>query len=322
MPENVAFPNGKKKVRYAVPNIAGTEWACEHCHEIWDRDSLFPAEEGTSLETILENHVLGVLQKVEDCMDEDVALSERLTEIGKDLIADAEAIGNMLGSRHWATVRLLELWCQSLRLQMMGTGASSKQLARPKAKAVTEYCQKVDLIWSFCAEAGLCPSHLHGLFVQYWPSGMLQDKFLACILYCHAMVSCYADGWPGLLAKLKLPTAGSKAADFLRSFGQKAMEAQQFGEAKLFFTAALRFVPEDNTLHSELSLALQKWGQAEKAAAAAGHCIRLYPRWAQGHYCMALALQLAGKTEEARAAGHKALELEPSEETRKLLAEM
>ena len=224
-------------VQYAVPAAGGSEWRCDHCGGVWSNTAVCPDSRGRTVAEMRAQHALKGMLRPEDT---DYACAVAL---------------RVLGSRHWATVVLLDWQCQALCVQWSSQPPPTE--LPPTCTGATDVCRSVawyldaaSHVWAYCALTQVSPSLFYTAFcaaalalaVQL-PSGALPRVVLQRALLCHALdVRCGREKWEGPalprgFACLGLPTAGAgaAAAGLLREAGDAAVQSGLRREAQLWY---------------------------------------------------------------------------------------
>ncbi|KAM0886503.1 hypothetical protein ACQ4PT_029615 [Festuca glaucescens] len=108
----------------------------------------------------------------------------------------------------------------------------------------------------------------------------------------------------------------------LKRQADEAFKKQDYPNASLLYTQALRMDNFDTKLLSNRSLCWLRMGDGQRAFDDAAKCKRLRPKWAKAHYRQGAALMFTKEYDGAYSALSRALELDPeSEEIEKLFWE-
>uniref|UniRef100_J3NFA8 Serine/threonine-protein kinase BSK1-like TPR repeats domain-containing protein n=1 Tax=Oryza brachyantha TaxID=4533 RepID=J3NFA8_ORYBR len=109
----------------------------------------------------------------------------------------------------------------------------------------------------------------------------------------------------------------------LKQQGDAAFKKQDYLNASVFYTQALKVDKFDGTLFSNRSLCWLRMGDGQRALDDANACKRLRPKWAKSHYRQGAALMFLKDYDKASTALSQALELDPeSEEIENLYCEV
>ncbi|KAM3271330.1 hypothetical protein ACQJBY_041861 [Aegilops geniculata] len=105
----------------------------------------------------------------------------------------------------------------------------------------------------------------------------------------------------------------------LKQQGDEAFKKQDYQNASVFYTQALKMDNFDTKLLSNRSLCLLRMGDGRRAYEDAADCTKLRPKWAKAHYRAGAALMFMKEYDAAYSSLSRALELDPeSEEIEKL----
>uniref|UniRef100_N1QSC6 Ankyrin-1 n=1 Tax=Aegilops tauschii TaxID=37682 RepID=N1QSC6_AEGTA len=108
----------------------------------------------------------------------------------------------------------------------------------------------------------------------------------------------------------------------LKQQGDEAFKKQDYQNASVFYTQALKMDNFDAKLLSNRSLCLLRMGEGRRAYEDAAECTKLRPKWAKAHYRKGAALMFMKEYDAAYSSLSRALELDPeSEEIEKLFWE-
>ncbi|KAF7056434.1 hypothetical protein CFC21_063839 [Triticum aestivum] len=108
----------------------------------------------------------------------------------------------------------------------------------------------------------------------------------------------------------------------LKQQGDEAFKKQDYQNASVFYTQALKMDNFDTKLLSNRSLCLLRMGEGRRAYEDAADCTKLRPKWAKAHYRAGAALMFMKEYDAAYSSLSRALELDPeSEEIEKLFWE-
>ena len=108
----------------------------------------------------------------------------------------------------------------------------------------------------------------------------------------------------------------------LKQQGDEAFKKQDYQNASVFYTQALKMDNFNAKLLSNRSLCLLRMGEGRRAYEDAAECTKLHPKWAKAHYRKGAALMFMKEYDAAYSSLSWALELDPeSEEIEKLFWE-
>lgn len=100
----------------------------------------------------------------------------------------------------------------------------------------------------------------------------------------------------------------------MKQQGDAAFKKQDYLNASVFYTQALKVDPFDGTLFSNRSLCWLRMGDGERALDDGNACEKLRPKWAKSYYRQGAALMFLKEYERAHRALGRALELDPESE--------
>eukprot|EP01068_Selenidium_serpulae_P019089 Selendium_serpulae@DN6506_c1_g1_i3.p3 len=178
-----------------------------------------------------------------------------------------------------------------------------------------------DFIWRYCVESHSLPcafcTSFSSVVEELLGAGFpVPPRILIRSLACHSlMFTCNVSlkgGARRTLSQCGMPIRGVPAADKLKQAGNESFQDGNYGEAYLYYRAAIIHHPEDSKILSNLAATCRKLNLYDEAVASSKACVHYAPTWFKGHFHLSGVLVALGKIEEAKAAARHAGELEPS----------
>ncbi|KAF0914508.1 hypothetical protein E2562_028984 [Oryza meyeriana var. granulata] len=172
-------------------------------------------------------------------------------------------------------------------------------------------CEAIDPAFLFVGEHGKMPIELAAVY------GTRED--VEILFPLTNPIPTVAD-WSvdGLIAYAKLECKKLEDDDYvkmklsdLKQEGDGAFEKQDYVNASVWYTRALKVDACDAALLSKRSLCWLRMGEGEKALEDATRCKKLHPKWSEAHHQRGEALMLLKEYEKACEAFTRGLELDP-----------
>eukprot|EP01068_Selenidium_serpulae_P019085 Selendium_serpulae@DN6506_c1_g1_i10.p1 len=292
-------------VSYAVAQAGGVdEWRCEGCGKVWSGEKVFP--QSASEEELWSKAFYKLAQEL------DVNPSIK----GETLRTMRYSLSRSLGYRHWATIKMLDIENQFCIFQF-----KKKAPSTVRKGLADKVVANNDFIWRYCAASHSLPAAFHNSF-SFLVRGLLGAGFsvppriLLRTLACHSLMFSGDTSLKGAagrtLSQCGMPIRGVPAADKLKQAGNESFQDGNYGEAYLYYRAAIIHHPEDSKILSNLAATCRKLNLHEEAVASSKACVHYAPTWFKGHFHLSGVLVALGKIEEAKVAARHAAELEPS----------
>jgi len=245
--------------RYISPSRAADEWYCEGCARTWNADAVFPGV-GELSGMDMENRVERVVYNLNKELDANVETSySQICEL-------LQLAAGVLGMRHWATVKMLDIQTQFL----IGTPGDNRLQLEENSQTM----------WAFCGTAHVPPSYLLTSFlctptVLASDGGDVKSEILTRALVCRAMLvseDFQATDTSVLQRRFYVPLHVSIAAAHLTKAAEEAMSSGKTGEAVHLYHGALLLEPQNAQILSKWAAALREQGRLSEADSIAIHC--------------------------------------------------